>query len=301
VLASILIIYFGFFLGFIGRKLNLFKPAFTEMLFEYVINIALPFLILHLVTLHFRFAPNYLMFFFTCIALFLILHGLVSALGIVFKFSKEFIKVLHVIIPYTNAGLLGIPVLVMLLDDMAGVFASIYICALAMTRATMCSIISARSKVSMKNTCYRICTFPPFIAMCIAIAINITSIQSGFLLDIFKFFGKSTAPVVFIAFGTKLSELSLREIVDVKWLLICLAILKLIITPIIGLLVGILSGIEQYLIKVILIETAMSPAISNQAILNYFKIESKFSTIFIIITTVAAPFTATILFYTLFS
>lgn len=254
----------------IGMLLRFVKtmPENTSMaLNAYVLNVALPALILkNIPLLNFSSAlyipaitPWFLLAFVILVTLFL---------AKVFNWSREVTGALLIILPLGNTSFLGFPMTEALFGEKGMPYAVVYdqlgsFIALATYATIVAAMYSSKvSTPSARDILVKIITFPSFIALLLGLALKGASLPD-FANSLINGLSLTLVPVVMVAVGF---QLRLRFSRDEMGPLVSALSLKMIVMPAFAWLVWYLLGERGLVVDVSVFQAAMPPMISAGAI-----------------------------------
>lgn len=254
----------------IGMLLRFVKtmPENTSMaLNAYVLNVALPALILkNIPLLNFSSAlyipaitPWFLLAFVILVTLFL---------AKVFNWSREVTGALLIILPLGNTSFLGFPMTEALFGQKGMPYAVVYdqlgsFIALATYATIVAAMYSSKvSTPSVRDILIKIITFPSFIALLLGLGLRGASLPD-FANSLINGLSLTLVPVVMVAVGF---QLRLRFSRDEMGPLVSALSLKMIVMPAFAWLVWYLLGERGLVVDVSVFQAAMPPMISAGAI-----------------------------------
>lgn len=260
-----------------GQRGRLASPPRSEQLAQaltrYVLNIAVPAMVLlHLAQL--TIDQTIWVPVITPWVLLIVSMLLVTLLAKALGWSREVLGALLIVVPLGNTSFLGFPIVFSFYGNEGLGYAVLYdqfgsFIGLAVIATTLAAIFAGakgatQSRPSAKAIAKKIITFPPFIALIIAIAVLATDIEyPHWLAFILGLVGATLVPAVMIAVGLQLRLRVPRD--DVAPFVASLA-LKLLILPALAFATMWLLELEGLAVKVSLLEAAMPPMITAGAI-----------------------------------
>ena len=183
-----------------------------------------------------------------------------------FGFTKEVEGSLMLVSVLTNSSFMGIPIIssyfgssslpYILVYDQLGTFI-----ALAIYGTFIVSYYSQKSEISIKIITTKVLTFPPFIAL--VIALLLMGMQfNGTVTKVLVDLSSTIVPIALVAVGLQLKlRLSREELAPLSVSLI----LKLIIAPILAIIISKLFGFQGEASDVSIMEAGMAPMITAGA------------------------------------
>ena len=252
--------------GFLFRKIPAFPSSTDRSLNLYIIYIALPGLILARVPalqVSARILIPVTMAWVSVAA---------SALAVlvvarVMKWSDNLVGALLLMVPLGNTSFLGIPMVEHFLGDEAIPHALIYdqfgtFMALSTYGAVILAVYGSGGKVTLKDILRKIFTFPPFLALCLALFLP-PGIYPAWMVSLFEMTAASLVPVVLIAIGFAM-ELVLPRSETLP--LIAGLCIKLLLIPCMMITCCMLLGFSGFVTRVSILETAMPPMVTAGAL-----------------------------------
>ena len=201
-----------------------------------------------------------------------------SFLGKKMKWSKTLIGALILCAGFGNTSFVGIPVIqslygesglrTVMLVDQPGSFV-----ALSTLGITIASFYSGE-KIAVSEIIKKILKFPPFIAFCVAVLLNIFNVNVPLQIDdVFAKLGATTVPLALVSVGSQLRWQKLDH--DAKPLFWAL-LFKLILFPsFIFVLYFLILKQRGEMIEVSFLESAMGPMVTAAIIASAHKLEPK--------------------------
>ncbi|WP_304543150.1 AEC family transporter [Sulfurimonas microaerophilic] len=253
------------FIGYFFKKLQIFERDIATSLNQFVIFISLPALILVQIsqlTFSFDILIPVIVSWSVMTASALIVLGVAKFMD----FSKEITGMLMLVAVLTNSSFLGLPIIqayygeealpYIMVYDQLGVFL-----ALATYGTFVSAFYSATTKITPSMVVYKIVTFPPFIALIIALFLNGITFPSSIELAL-NSLSATVIPLALVAVGLQLEfKLPKHELKPFSVALI----IKLIIAPMIAILVCYMFAWDTLAAKVSILEAAMAPMITAAA------------------------------------
>jgi len=197
---------------------------------------------------------------------------LLSALSVlwisrIFKWSKKVTGALLLLVPLGNTSFLGIPMVTSFFGADKVSYAVLYdqfgtFLALSVYGTFVLAIYADGSKPSLKYIANKIITFPPFIALIIALLTSSFEYHD-YLISSFKLISASLVPVVMVAIGFQFKlVLNKKEFIPLGVGLL----LKLIIAPLVALSLCYVFGFSGIIPEVTVFESAMPPMVTAGAL-----------------------------------
>jgi len=253
-------------IGLILKRLSIFPRETDRSLNLYVIYVALPALILLQVP-SLQLTSHVLAAVFMPWAVLVVSGLLVLAAGNLGRWPRETVGALLLVVPLGNTSFLGIPMVEQFFGSSAVRYAVLYdqfgsFLALASYGTLILALYGKGEHPGLRQTCIKIITFPPFIALLTALFIPMEGLLA-MLRPVLIMAAGSLVPVVLVAIGFQMQLLLPRhEIIPFTIGLL----IRLLITPVIFLLTCKFLGLTGRAIQVSLFETAMPPMVTAGAL-----------------------------------
>ena len=252
-------------LGLLLKRVSLFPKESAQVLNLFVIYISLPALILLRVP-DLAFSSDLVIPAVMPWLMLLVSALLVLLLAKIFTWSRSITGAMLLMVPLGNTSFLGIPMVKAFLGETAISYAVIYdqlgsFLALATFGSVVLAFYSQGSQPTAKEIIKRIATFPPFLALLIALLTRNVA-HPVILTNLLNSLAATLVPVVMIAVGYQLSFRLTRE--DIRPLSLGLGV-KLIAAPLCALLFCRLFGLDSLAAKVAVFEAGMPPMVSAGA------------------------------------
>lgn len=254
-------------IGAMLRRLPQFPNETGIVMNQYVLFVALPAMVLLKIP-HIQFSSDLLLPALVPWLLLAIVVLLVLMAGRAFKWSKETIAALLIVLPLGNTSFLGFPMVEAFFGSHALPYAIIYdqagsFMALAIYSTLLAAVFNPDTKrPTTKQMLLRVISFPCFIALVAGFllrGVEFPSIATSILENL----AGTLVPVIMIAVGFQFQfRLSPQE---AKPLLFAIPI-KLIVMPLIALAVVTQFNVPELLTQVVVFEAAMPVMISAGAV-----------------------------------
>lgn len=192
---------------------------------------------------------------------------MVLGLGRLLDWEKETIGVLLLLIPLGNTSFFGIPMVQAFFGESGIPYAVLYdqlgsFLALATYGAVVLALYGSGTKPTAASVLTRVVSFPPFIALMLALACR-SLVFPAPLLTLLNALAATLVPVVMVAVGF---QLSLRLSPEVLKPLGAGLMIKLAVAPLIALLCCRLLGLSSLAAQVAVFEAGMPPMVSAGAL-----------------------------------
>jgi predicted permease len=249
------------------RRLPQFPRETAQVLNLFVIHISLPALILLKVP-QISFSLDILIPVIMPWIMLVLSASLILVVGRYLRWSRQIIGALLLLVPLGNTSFLGIPMVRAFLGETAIPYAVLYdqlgsFLALATYGTIVLALYGSGTKTSAALITKKIITFPPFLALLLAIILGRWVQLPHLFLSFFELLAATLVPVVMIAVGF---QLTLRlQPGTLAPLGIGIAI-KLVGAPLLALLGCQLLGLDSQAAKVAVLEAGMPPMVSAGAL-----------------------------------
>ena len=254
--------------GFGLRRMEVLPEATADVLNRLAITFCLPALILlHAPSLQWSWA------LWPLIAvpwgLLLVSSLLVWVVSRRLGWSREITAVLLVLLPLGNTSFLGFPLVEALLGaeylSLAVVYDQLGSFLIVVTHALLViSWFQSAETPSWQVVGRRIISFPPFIALLVAMVVGNAGFP-GWLMELIERLAVMLLPIVTIAIG---ASLQLKLVPDYRWPLVFGVTAKLIVLPALVWLVLWVLAVSGPVAQVSLLESSMPPMITAAALLS---------------------------------
>ena len=186
----------------------------------------------------------------------------------IFKWSRSATGCLLLLIPLGNTSFLGIPMVKAFFGENAIPYALIYdqlgsFLALAIYGSFILAMYgTGKSRPTIKGVFTRVITFPPFIALVLALALRSVTYPPA-VMGLLKILSSTLVPLVMVAVGF---QLTLRLNKEVTLQLGFGLLVKLIAAPAAALVFCRILGLEGEAVRVSVFESGMPPMVSAGAL-----------------------------------
>jgi len=264
-------------LGYAIQKFHIFSEDAPKTLNQFVIFVSLPAMILlqvpKLTFSHELFIPIIIAWIVMTVTAVLTLF-----LSRFFGFSKEVTGSLMLVSILTNSSFLGIPIINAYMGQSALPYIMIYdqfgtFIAFALYGTFIVSYYSHKSEMSLKIISFKIITFPPFIALILALSLMGVEFDAD-ITKVLATLANTIVPVALVAVGLQLQlRLTRDELAPFSVSLF----IKLIVAPLVAILVVKLFGWSGEVTNVAILEAGMSPMITAGAMASMTGLAPKLS------------------------
>ena len=253
--------------GFLARRQSKFPPETPQVLNTFVLYVALPALVLQKIPA-LQFSWNLLIPALVPWVLLLAVAGTVLLLGRLRNWPRDVIVALLVVLPLGNTSFLGFPMTEALFGADWMPYAMIYdqvgsFVALA-TWSTILAAVYGQNQatITVKTIAWRILTFPPFIALIVALLLkNLT--YPALAQKAIDSLAVTLVPLIMFAVGFQL-QLSFKG--ERLSPLVAGLSIKLLMMPLLALAGLYLLGLDGKAMQVSVFEAAMPPMITAGAV-----------------------------------
>ncbi len=283
--------------GLVLKKIPAFPSSTDRSLNLYIIYIALPGLIMAKVP-SLKISADILIPVTMAWSALAISALSVLAAARIFKWSESVKGALLLMVPLGNTSFLGVPMVERFFGQDAIAHALIYdqfgtFMALSTYGALILAIYGGRGSVSVAGVMKKILTFPPFIALCIALCLP-AGIYPEWMTSLFEMTASSLVPVVLVAIGFAM-ELVLPRKETMP--LVAGLFIRLLSTPIIIIGCCAILGLSNFVTKVSILETAMPPMVTAGALASIAGLEPRLTASMVGIGIIVSFFTLPLIFY----
>lgn len=254
-------------LGFLARRQPKFPAETPQVLNTFVLYIALPALVLQKIPA-LQFNWDLLIPALVPWTLLLLVASVVLLLGRVLHWSREVIVALLIVLPLGNTSFLGFPMTEAFFGAAWMPYAMIYDqVGSFVTLATWSTILAAvygqnQTAVTIRSISWRLLTFPPFIALVLALLLKNTG-YPALMQQAIDALAQTLVPLIMFAVGFQL-KLSFKG-ERLSPLLVGLGI-KLLLMPVAALAGCLALGLSGKAVQVSVFEAAMPPMITAGAV-----------------------------------
>lgn len=248
------------------RRLPKFPRETSQALNLFAIYLSLPALVLLRVP-QLHFSPDILVPVVMAWGMLAVSALMVLVLGRLLGWEKETTGVLLLLIPLGNTSFFGIPMVQAFFGESGIPYAVLYdqlgsFLALATYGAVVLALYGSGTKPTATSVLTRVVSFPPFIALILALACRSLTFPAP-LLALLNGLAATLVPVVMVAVGF---QLSLRLSPEVLRPLGAGLMIKLAVAPLIALLVCRLLDLNSLAAQVAVFEAGMPPMVSAGAL-----------------------------------
>jgi len=248
------------------RRLPNFPKQTAQVLNLFAISLSLPALILLKVP-QLNFSADILVPVIMPWAMLAISALMIIILGKLLCWEKEIVGVLLLLIPLGNTSFFGIPMVQAFFGESGIPYALLYdqlgsFLALTTYGAVVLALYGSSTKPTTGSLFIRVVSFPPFIALILALACRSLTFPAP-LLALLNALAATLVPLVMVAVGF---QLTLRLSPEVIKPLAAGLIIKLAVAPLLALLFCRLLGVSSLAVRVAIFEAGMPPMVSAGAL-----------------------------------
>ncbi|HJS20537.1 MAG TPA: AEC family transporter [Anaerolineales bacterium] len=218
--------------------------------------------------------------------------GLITfLLGRLFKLERPVLTSILITTMFANTGNYGLPLVAFAFGDEALSYAGLYFVTTTLLFYTIGVLIASLGHMSLKDAALGLFKIPTLYAVLLAILINIYSIQIPAPIErAVQLAAGGTIPLMLILLGVELTRVQLAG--SSRAMQISLP-LRLLLSPLIGLLLAALLGISGAARQGSVTESAMPSIVSATVLATEYQLDSKLVTAIVFISTLLSPLTLT--------
>jgi predicted permease len=212
------------------------------------------------------------------------------------KFDKALESAFLLSVLFTNSGNYGVPLCTFAFGEEGTVNALAYMMYSSVIIYTLAVYIASRGQSSIKESFTNVFKIPLVYAVVIASVFSYFSVDApAFLVKPIALLGSAAIPVAMVLLGIQLSGTEIQK--SYKSVAVS-SILRLVLSPIIGILVTSLMGVEGVLRSVLILECSMPTAINSALIAIEFNAKPGYVSTVVLVSTVLSIFSlAALLLY----
>jgi predicted permease len=254
---QIVILFLLMFVGFIARKKHLLNNELNAGIIELLLNIIIPFMII--TSFNLKFSPvifhNAIILF--CCAVFAHIFSALLSLVLYFKYPEPDRKILKFVTTFSNTGFMGLPVLGSLFGPLGVFYGSIYVAIFNIFVWTLgVKIFTGKDRLKILKAF----TNPALIGVLLGSILFFFSLQlPAPLFKTLDLIGSMNTPLSMIIIGSMLAEIKFKELFAGLPVYYGTTI-RLVIVPLMVAFLLRLFGVQEYLLKICIISTAMPVA-----------------------------------------
>ena len=264
-------------LGYSVQKFHIFSEDAPKTLNQFVIYVSLPAMILLQVP-KLSFSSELFIPIIIAWVVMTLTAVLTLFLSRLFSFSREVTGSLMLVSILTNSSFLGIPIIHAYMGETALPYIMIYdqfgtFLAFALYGTFIVSFYSHKSEVNIKIIATKIITFPPFLALLIALFLMDVKFDES-ITKVLAILANTIVPVAIVAVGL---QLQLRLTQDELKPFSVSLLVKLVAAPLIAIALTKLFGWDTQASHVAILEAGMSPMITAGAMASMAGLAPKLS------------------------
>ena len=211
----------------------------------------------------------------------------------VLKFDRTLESAFLLSVLFTNAGNYGVPLCTFAFGEEGTVNALAYMMYSSVILYTFAVYIASRGSWSVTESFRKIFTIPLIYAVVAASVFSYFSIAvPSFVVKPLTLLGSAAIPVAMILLGVQLSRTYIQR--DYKPLLLS-NVIRLVLSPLVGILITNVMGVEGVLRSVLILESSMPTAINSALIAIEFDAKPGYVSTVVLISTVLSIFSLTVL------
>ena len=218
--------------------------------------------------------------------------GLITfLLGRLFKLERPVLTSILITTMFANTGNYGLPLVAFAFGEEALSYAGIYFVTTTLLFYTVGVLIASLGHMSLKDAALGLFKIPTLYAVLLAILINIYSIQIPAPIErAVQLAAGGTIPLMLILLGVELTRVQFSGSSRAMQISVPL---RLLISPLIGLLLAALFGISGSARQASVTEAAMPSMVSATVLATEYQLDSKLVTAIVFISTLLSPLTLT--------
>ena len=211
----------------------------------------------------------------------------------VLKFDRTLESAFLLSVLFTNAGNYGVPLCTFAFGEEGMVNALAYMMYSSVILYTFAVYIASRGSWSVTESFRKIFTIPLIYAVVAASVFSYFSITvPSFVVKPLTLLGSAAIPVAMVLLGVQLSRTHIQR--DYKPLLLS-NVIRLVLSPLVGILITNVMGVEGVLRSVLILESSMPTAINSALIAIEFDAKPGYVSTVVLISTVLSIFSLTAL------
>ena len=234
------------------------------------------------------------MFLFAAVIM-LITGGLAFLIGRLMRLERKMLAALMITSMFMNAGNYGMPVIGFAFGETALAHASLFFASMVALTNTLGVIIASWGSLGLRQALLGVLRTPMFYAVIVALVFSQTGWRLPLPLDrSITLMGNAAIPTMLIILGLQFHA--------ARWgghlkALVAANGLRLAVSPLVGLILAPLFGLQGVALQAGIIEAAMPAAVLNTVLASEFDAEPSFVTFVVFTGTLLSPLTITPLLY----
>jgi len=260
VMNQVIVIFIIVMVGFILRKINYLNKQIIKGITDILLNVAIPAITIY--SFNMELTEDTLAGASIVLIFGLLSMGSAAVIGAILfrKYPPDIKTVMRFAAVFTNSAFMGFPVLGSIFGGLGIFYASMYGIAFNLYLWTFGRILFTGSKdlTAIKKALLN----PGIISVIIGLIFFLTPLEMPFLMvRTSEMLGNLTTPLAMIVIGARLADVKPREMLQGKQIYYA-AVLRLLVFPAVALLILKALNVEQQVLAVCTLLTAM-PAASN--------------------------------------
>ncbi|GAA0070160.1 AEC family transporter [Clostridium sardiniense] len=297
IINQVIILFLIMLVGVYARKKNIITEESNESLSKFLLNIALPFLILssfdYNISKEEIFNAELIFLYSTVIHLFLIFITKILCI----KFDKDTSIVSRCALIFSNAGFMGYPLMAGLYGKIGVFYTAIYGIPYNIILFTYGTILFSKTnlKDNYKDALKKIILNPGIISIFLGMILLITKFKlPDPMSETISLIGNTTTPLAMIIVGAMLGNLKLKEIFKGK-IIYYISFIKLILIPVMVFLLISLFNANHFLKNICVLLEATPAAVVCSAFAAQYNIQKDLAAKLVFVTTLFSIITIPII------
>ncbi len=297
IINQVIILFLIMIVGVYARKKNIITDESNKSLSQFLLNIALPFLILssfdYNISKEAIKNAELIFLYSTVIHIFLILITKVLCI----KFDKNTSIVARCALIYSNAGFMGYPLMAGLYGKIGVFYTAIYGIPYNILLFTYGTILFSKTsfKNNTKDALKKIILNPGIIAIFLGIILLISKFKlPDPISEAVSLVGNTTTPLAMIIVGAMLSDLNIKEIFKEK-IVYYISFIKLILIPIMIFILISLFKADDFLKNICILLEATPSAVVCSVFASQYNIRKDLAAKLVFVTTLFSIITIPII------
>lgn len=222
-----------------------------------------------------------------------ILVGLVAWIfGRIFHLKRQTIIALVLTAMFCNAGNYGLSLTLFAFGKTALTYASLFFITNSTLTQTLGVVLASLGSMDLKNALLGMLKLPAIYAVVLAIVFNHLNWNLPMPAErAISLLGGAAVPALLVLMGIQLAQL--RKMDGQKTALTLGSLLRLVVSPALGLALSLLFGLQGTARQAAIIESAMPTAVMVTALATEYQIEPSFVSTTVLISTLLSPLTIT--------
>jgi predicted permease len=218
--------------------------------------------------------------------------GLITfILGFLFRLERHVLSAILITTMFANTGNYGLPLVSFAFGEEALSYAGIYFITTTFIFNTLGILIASLGHMNFREALLGLFKVPMLYAVLLAILINVLNIQIPAPVNrAVQLAASGTIPLMLVLLGVELTRVQFSGSLRAMQLSIAL---RLLVSPVVGLVFAALLGIRGAAWRGSVTETAMPSIVSATVLATEYQLDSKLVTAIIFISTLISPLTLT--------